>query len=187
MKIPYTMSVVVLSVLSGAIADRLVIGTAGHAVHAQEATRLDVGSEVVFIGMSRDAALAKFAGKYKMGDLDESSVVISRLENQSKVSRTIGILSFQNERLTSATRFWGDLWGGIDNDTAPLWNALHGALVQQLGANRLSVRIECTSHSDPESLEDRIGLHFPKKDVEIGRIHYHQTDKNEFYVRETVF
>jgi hypothetical protein len=187
MKIPYAAAVVVASVLSGAIADRLVIGRSIQVVHAQEATRLSIGNEIVSIGMAQDAAIAKFTGKYRISGLNDSSVVITTPEVQTKVPRTLGILSFENGRLTSATRFWADLWGGIDNDIEPLWNALHGALVQQLGGSRVNVKIECTSHSDPGSLEDRIELHFPKKDVEIGRIHFHKTDKNEFYVRDTVF
>lgn len=184
MKTSLTVSIVMVGVLAGVIADRLVIDTA---VHAQEPpTLLNIGGESVFVGMPKDTALAKFAGKCEIGNLDGGRVLIGRSEKEPKIFRAVGVLAFQDGKLRSATRYWGDLWKGADGIEA-LWNALHGALAQQVGARRLTAELECSSHEQPGSQEDWISIHFPKRDIEIGKLHVDAKNGTNFYVRETVF
>ena len=182
----HTTAVVVVSVLSGIMADRLVVGTA---VRAQEASRLSIGGETVSLGMPKDTVLAKFAGKYGTLDLHDGRVSIVHSGTEPNVVRGVGEFTFEAGRLKSATRYWGDFWDGTDDKMEPLWNALRGALAQQVGARRLTVEIESLSNEQPNSHQEWILLHFPKEDIEIGehRLRVNNRDGINFYVRETVF
>jgi hypothetical protein len=141
---------VVLSILAGIASDRLVIATAAH---AQEAARINIGGESVFIGMPKDAALAEFAGKYSIRNLDGSRVLIGQETESEKRHGALGILTFDNGRLKSAKRYWCDLLGGHD-DIEPLWNALHGVLAQ--GTRTTIAEIKTFSTRLPDSQEDLI-------------------------------
>lgn len=186
MKIPYIATVVVLSVLLGVVADRLVVATA---VRAQDTARINIGGESVFIGMPKDAALAKFAGKYGIGDLQDGRVAITKSYTEPKIVRSVGVLSFEDGKLTAATRYWGDFWDGTDDKMEPFWHALRGAMAQQIGARRIAVEMESSSHEQPGSQEEWISIHFAKRDIEIGKHHVrvNNRDGRNFYVRETVF
>ena len=91
--------------------------------------------------------------------------------------------------LTSATRYWGDFWDGVDDEMEPLWSALRGALVQQIGTRRLTVEIEVSSTEQPDSQEELISIFFPRRSIEIGkhRVRVNNRNGTNFYVRETAF
>ena len=139
--------------------------------------------------MPKDAVLAKFAGKYGIGDLHDGRVLIMKSETEFKIVRGVGQFTFESGKLTSATRYWGDFWDGTDDKMEPFWNALRGALAQQIGEGRLTVEIESSSYERPNSRQEWILIHFPKKDIEIGerRVRVNNRDGLNFYVQETVF
>ena len=130
MKTSLWLPLVIVGALAGVIADRLVIGTTAHA--QEPPLLLNIGGESVFIGMPKDTALAKFAGKYQVGNLDGNRVLIARSEEKpEKRFRSLGVLTFENGKLKSARRDWGDLWKGDEIEV--LWNALHGVVAQEVG------------------------------------------------------
>jgi len=116
---------------------------------------------------------------------DEKRVLIGKTEKDPQRYRAVGILVFDDEKLRSATRYWGDLFKGDDIES--LWNALHGALAKQVGSKRLTVEVECPSYDQPGSQDDWISIHFPKKDIEIGKTHIDKKGRTHFYVQETSF
>jgi len=190
MKISLWLSLLTLGILLGVAADRLIVGTSAH---AQELTTITIGSESVFIGMPKNTAIAKFAGKYHLDNADEKRVLILPTEaTGGKTLRSVGVLSFEDGKLVAARRDWADLSPEIDG-IEPLWNALYGALSQQIGSERLNVGLERSSLRKPGSQEDWITVHFKTRDIEIGRLHV--DDKNvispssttNFYVQETAF
>ncbi len=178
-----TLLTLIVGVFAGAIADRLVMGTA---VHAQEPpATINIGGESVFIGMRQDTALAKFAGKYELGRLDPDRVLIAKSEASGKKVASLGILAFGNGTVESASRFWCDVYD--ETGAGELWNGLDGALSQQVGPRRLPVEVERFSHQKPGSQQHGITMHFGKKDIEIGKLHLDNKNLTNFYVQETIF
>jgi len=171
-------TVAALSVAAGAVADRLIFGGA---VYAQETARISIGGESVYIGMPKDAALAKFAGKYTIGNLDGNRVLIG----QSETGR-LGVLTFDNGRLKAAERYWCDLWKDREDrdDIESLWNALHGALSQGI---RTTAEIETSSSRIPDSQQDLISLRFPKRRIEVGKLHIDSKKGTNVFVSETIY
>jgi hypothetical protein len=176
----------VIGMLVGVAIDRFLFGAA---VHAQESASLSIGSEAVFVGMPKDMALAKFAGKYEIDRMDANAVVIG--ENAPKRIVSLGVLKFENGRVKSVSRYWADLWqrqGQRDYDLEAFWNGLHGVLAQTVGQTSMTVQIEAISSKLPGSQDETILLHLPKKrNVEIARLHVDTTPETNFHVLETVF
>ena len=173
MKISQRVSLpIALAFVAGAVTDRFIVGdvSVAHA-QAQRSSVLIIGSETVSVGMARDTAIAKFAGKYELlpaGGGSESLMILEKRPSGATIGEFLGLLNFVRGTVVEAERSWGAFYSkdGIDG----LWTSLDGALSQELGLNNWStVQIRRTQVETPKVGVRTIDIRFPERTIQLEK------------------
>ena len=122
-----------------------------------------IGDFDVYLGMSKDAVMKGLSAKYKIVRVQDSEDWV--VFEKGSQSMSLGGVSFQNNKVLSASRTIGDYSG---KDSINFMQALHSALDTMSRSGENIIKMKTESQSYGEKKFKSINFYFKKRTLSVS-------------------